>query len=161
VFNALLGLGKMQGIDVKLLPLTQSKHANAGFTLLEALVASALLAFGLAGAARLSVTTLNATELSRHVDVASGLAQDMTECWGVQTPSCRHMYQTNAPLYPLLSHPELAFVRTWQVRSISVADMPPAHLQELRIAVTWQEDRQAMQIEWQHRRASTPLWVGR
>jgi hypothetical protein len=61
----------------------------------------------------------------------------------------------------LLSHPELAFVRTWQVRSISVADMPPAHLQELRIAVTWQEGNQAIQIEWRHRRASTPLWVGR
>jgi hypothetical protein len=55
----------------------------------------------------------------------------------------------------------LAFERTWQVLSIPIADMPPAHLQELRIVVTWQEDLQAMQIEWRHRRASTPLWVGR
>jgi hypothetical protein len=124
-------------------------------------MASGLLAFGLAGAMRLSVATLNASQLSRHVDVASGLAQDLTECWGVQTAACQRMFQAKDMLYPIATHPDLAFVRTWQVLSIPMADMPPAHLQELRIAVTWQEDQRSMQIEWRHRRASTPLWVGR
>ena len=150
----------MQGTDRKPPPLFQARQAHAGFTVLEAVVASAMLAFGLAGAMRLSVATFNASQLSRHVDVASGLAQDLTECWGVQTPTCQHMFQTKDLLYPIATHPDLAFVRTWQVISIPMADMPPAHLQELRIAVTWQEERQGMQIEWRHRLASTPLWVG-
>jgi hypothetical protein len=157
----LLELGKMLGFNAKRPPPIQVKHLNAGFTLLEAVVASALLAYGLAGAVRLSVATLNATQLSRHVDVASGLAQDLTECWGVQTPTCLRMFEASTPLYPLPSHPDLAFVLTWQERNIPVAGMPPTHLQELRIAVTWPEDKQPMQMEWRHRRARTPLWVGR
>jgi hypothetical protein len=151
----------MRGTDAKLPPRIQARQAHAGFTVLEAVMASAMLAFGLAGAIRFSVATLNASQLSRHVDVASGLAQDLTECWGVQTPTCQHLFQSKDLLYPIATHPDLAFVRTWQVISIPMDDMPPAHLQELRIAVTWQEDQQTMLIEWRHRRASTPLWVGR
>lgn len=151
----------MLGTDTKLPSCIHARQVHAGFTVLEAVLASAMLAFGLAGAMRLSVATLNASQLSRHVDVASGLAQDLAECWGVQTPSCQHMFQSKDLLYPLAAHPDLAFARTWQVLSIPMADMPPAHLQELRIAVTWQEAQQAMQIEWRQRRASTPLWVGR
>ena len=151
----------MRGTDAKLPARIQTRPVHVGFTVLEAVMASAMLAFGLAGAVRFSVATLNASQLSRHVDVASGLAQDLTECWGVQTPTCQHLFQSKDLLYPIATHPDLAFVRTWQVISIPIADMPPAHLQELRIAVTWHEDQQAMRIEWRHRRASTPLWVGR
>ena len=70
----------MRGTDAKLPARIQTRPVHVGFTVLEAVMASAMLAFGLAGAVRFSVATLNASQLSRHVDVASGLAQDLTEC---------------------------------------------------------------------------------
>lgn len=140
---------------------TDSIPIHGGFTVLEAMVASALLAFGLAGAMRLSMITLAATQISRHVDVASGLAQDLAECWGLQTPSCQSMFQTGDTHYPIDTDPHLGFVRTWQVRNVPVAGMPAMHLQELQIAVSWLEGPLPQRIDWQHRRASTPMWVGR
>lgn len=139
---------------------TKSGRINAGFTVLEAVLASALLALGLAGAMRLSVATLAASQLSRHVDVASGLAQDLAECWGLQTPRCQGLFHQSGAVYPVSTDLSLAFVRTWQVRSFPVSGMPLAHLQELRISVSWQEASGNAQMQWLYRRASTPLWVG-
>jgi hypothetical protein len=132
-----------------------------GFTVLETLVASALLAFGLAGAMRVSSTSLAAMQLNRHMDVASGLAQDLAECWEVQTPFCMSLFQQSAWLFPISTDPTLGFARTWQVQDIPIPNMPPQHLQEIRIAVTWQEAGQVTKIEWLARHASTPLWAGR
>jgi hypothetical protein len=139
---------------------TRWVQIHAGFTVLEAVVASALLAFGLAGAMRLSVAAVAAAQLSRHVDVASGLAQDLAECWGLQTPLCQGLFSQSGALYPVSTDPSLAFVRTWQVRSVPVPGMPLAQLQELRISVSWQEPTGSTQITWLLRRANTPLWVG-
>jgi hypothetical protein len=135
-------------------------RAESGFTVLEALVTSALLAFGLAGAMRLSVTSMAAMQLSRHVDVASGLAQDLAECWHVQTPSCLTLFQHSGAVFPLSTDPGLGFERTWTIHNIPIPNMPPQHLQEIRITVAWQEAGQSTQIDWLARQASTPPWVG-
>jgi len=135
-------------------------RAESGFTVLEALVTSALLAFGLAGAMRLSTTSMAAAQLSRHVDVASGLAQDLAECWHVQTPSCLTLFQHSGAVFPLSTDPGLGFERTWTLQNISIPNMPPQHLQEIRITVTWQEAGQSTQVVWLARQASTPHWVG-
>lgn len=138
-----------------------AKAQPAGFTVLEAVVASALLAFGLAGAMRLSLASLAATQVSRHVDVASGLAQDLTECWGLQSPRCQSLFTQSGTLHPVSTDPALAFVRSWQVISLPVVGMSSDALQELQISVSWQEPTGTQQLQWRHRRASTPLWVSR
>jgi prepilin-type N-terminal cleavage/methylation domain-containing protein len=133
---------------------------DKGFTLLEALVVSAVLAFGLSGAMRLSLASLAATQANRNLDMASGLAQDLAECWGVQTPRCQGMFLLTNPLHPVSTDPQLSFVRTWVIRSIDVDGMPPEYLQELNISVTWQEGKNKPEIQWRHRRANIPLWSG-
>lgn len=133
---------------------------DKGFTLLEALVVSALLAFGLSGAMRFSLATIAATQANRNLDMASGLAQDLAECWGVQTLQCQDMFFLISPLHPVSVDPDMGFVRTWLVRSIPVEGMAPEHLQELQISVSWQEGKSRHQIQWRQRRANTPLWAG-
>ena len=132
-----------------------------GFTLLEALLSSALLAFGLAGAMRLSASGLAATQSSRYLDVASGLAQDLAECWEVQTAGCQNMLLQQGVVFPLSNDPAMGFERTWQISNIAMPGMPAQHLQEIRIQVSWQVAGQSTQIEWLARHAATPLWVGR
>ena len=133
---------------------------DKGFTLLEALVVSALLAVGLSGAMRFSLATIAATQANRNLDMASGLAQDLAECWGVQTLQCHDMFLQTSPLHPVSVDPDMGFVRTWLVRSIPLEGMPPEHLQELQISVSWQEGKSRPQIQWRQRRANTPLWAG-
>jgi len=145
--NASLAPGKMRATD-------------RGFTLLEALVASALLAFGLSGAIRLSLASLAATQTNRNLDMASALAQDLAECWGLQTSQCQNMFVQSTSLQPFSANPHLTFVRTWQVHSIPLQGMPAEHLQELQISVSWQEGSKKPEIQWRQRRANTPLWVG-
>ncbi len=138
------------------------RHARAaGFTVLEALVVSALMAFGLTSAMRLSLEALAAAQHSRNVDIASGLAQDLAECWGLQTPRCQMMFLQNVPLFPLSTDPNLGFVRSWTVHHIPVKGRPAEQLQELQISVTWSDSAQGAQVAWLQRRASTPLWVER
>ena len=68
------------------MPTNLSKnHSQAGFTVLEALFASAILALGLFGSFQLSMASMAANQSQRNLDIASGLAQDLAECW--QVPS--------------------------------------------------------------------------
>lgn len=136
------------------------RATDSGFSLLEALVASALLAFGLSGAIRLSLASLAATQANRNLDMASALAQDLAECWGLQTSQCQNMFIQSTSLQPFSANPHLTFVRTWQVQSIPLQGMPAEHLQELQISVSWQEGSKQPKIQWRQRRANTPLWVG-
>lgn len=136
------------------------RATDSGFSLLEALVASALLAFGLSGAIRLSLASLAATQANRNLDMASALAQDLAECWGLQTSQCQNMFVQSNSLQPFSANPHLTFVRTWQVHSIPLQGMPAEHLQELQISVSWQEGSKQPEIQWRQRRANTSLWVG-
>jgi Tfp pilus assembly protein PilV len=63
-----------------------------GFTVLEALTASALLALGLTSAIQLSTLSFSANQASQNLDLASGLAQDLAECWA----SKRHPVSSNS-----------------------------------------------------------------
>jgi hypothetical protein len=118
------------------------------------------LAFGLSGAIRLSLASLAATQANRNLDMASALAQDLAECWGLQTSQCQNMFVQSTSLQPFSANPHLTFVRTWQVHSIPLQGMPAEHLQELQISVSWQEGSKQPEIQWRQRRANTPLWVG-
>jgi len=58
-------------------------RSQFGFTVLEALFASAVLALGLFGSFQLSLASMSANQSQRNLDLASGLAQDLAECWQV------------------------------------------------------------------------------
>ena len=139
------------------------KHKQQlGFSVFEVVLASALLGMGLAGAVRLSATSLAATQVHRNLDLASGLAQDLAECWGVQTEACAQAFSTK-DLTPLSSDPSLVFQRTWQIQPISLPNSPAMtlnSLQELRIRLTWMDGLKSAELQWVQRRATTPAWIG-
>ncbi len=56
-------------------------NTTRGFTLIEALVASALLGLGIGGATTLVMHSLNASAASRQQTTALALASNALECW--------------------------------------------------------------------------------
>ena len=123
-------------------------------------MASGLLALGLAGSVRLSAVSLTATQASQRLDLASGLAQDLAECWGVQTATCIQAFSSSADLSPLSTDPGFHLQRTWQVTRLLANGPSMASLEELRIQVSWLEGLNSSELVWIKRRASTPTWVG-
>lgn len=128
--------------------------------MIEALLASALLAVGLAASVRLSMTSMQATQSSQNLDKASALAQDLSECWGVQTPLCVQQFESTSVRTELPNDPTPPFSITWTESDIVVQGAPLGSLKELRIKVTWVQDDQTAQWVWIKRRAHTPSWVG-
>ena len=84
-----------------------------GFTMIEALLASALLAIGLAASVRLSMASMQATQSSQNLDTASAMAQDLSECWGVQTPLCVQQFESTSAVAELPNGVAARFFRTW------------------------------------------------
>lgn len=131
-----------------------------GFSLFEVMVACALLALGMAAAVRLSMITLSASQSIRNLDVASALAQDLGECWSVQTSLCLQQFENVTGIAPFSNDPQLVWKRTWQETTVNLQGAPPGSLKELKIKVTWPEGDQTLELLWVKRRASTPNWVG-
>lgn len=131
-----------------------------GFSLFEAMVACALLALGMTAAVRLSMITLSASQSIRNLDVASALAQDLGECWAVQTSLCLQQFENVTGIAPFSNDPQLVWKRTWQETTVNLQGAPPGSLKELKIKVTWPEGDQTLELLWVKRRASTPTWVG-
>jgi Tfp pilus assembly protein PilV len=149
-------------------------HLLNGFTVMEAVVASAILTLGLSAALQLSTEIFSVSLASRHLEIASAMAQDLAECWQVQTPRCLTQFSNSGPLTDSSSDESQTFIRTWSVSSLAlalpdVASSPPmvlptveASLQELKIEVSWTSSvtgRQSKLSVWQVRRASTPVWT--
>jgi Tfp pilus assembly protein PilV len=70
-------------------------RSQAAFTVLEALFASATLALGLLGSFQLSTASMAANQSQRNLDFASGLAQDLAECWQVPNDFCISQFQSS------------------------------------------------------------------
>jgi hypothetical protein len=128
--------------------------------MLEALLASALMAIGLAASVRLSMVSWHAIQANKYQDMASALAQDLGECWGVQTTTCVELFKTNPSIASLPNDVNGYCSSSWQETNISVQGAPLGSLKELRIKVTWLQDGQTTERVWIRRRASTPAWVG-
>ena len=135
--------------------------ACTGFTMLEALLASGVLSLGLLGSVQLSQHSLRATEVQRNLDEASSLAQNLAECWGVETALCLQEFAGASLVAPFNTDSSMAFERTWDVKNIPIAGAPSGHLQELRIKVRWmdgvpsQGENSPSEILWIKRRAAT------
>lgn len=158
VFNASPVLGKTQAIDLKN---SDDAHAKKGFSTLEAMLACALMALGLAAAVRLSMQSLSASQALRNLDMASAAAQDLGECWGVETRLCLQQFASSNATTSLTSNDPLPnWTRTWQESDILMPGASLGTLKELRVKVTWPEGDQTAELVWIKRRASTPTWVG-
>jgi hypothetical protein len=150
-------MGLSKAVTLKTLNQT---HSIQGFSMMEAMLACALMALGLAGSVRLSMITLWAAQSVRNLDMASALAQDLGECWEVQTPLCLAQFESTASVAPFSNDPTIHWTRTWQETDISILGAPSGQLKELSIKVTWPEGDRTAELVWVKRRTSTPTWVG-
>lgn len=148
-------------------------HLPHGFTVMEAVVASAILTLGLSAALQLSTEIFSVSQASRQLEIASAFAQDLAECWQIQTPQCLAQFSNSGPLTASSLDESQTFIRTWTVSRVALTspevDPSPstvlptaeASLQELNIEVRWTSSvtgRQSQIGNWQVRRASTPVW---
>jgi Tfp pilus assembly protein PilV len=139
------------------------KHSQAGFTILEALFASVILALGLFGSFQLSTASMAANQSQRNLDLASGLAQDLAECWQVSNALCISQFQNSLNTSALFTEAGIQFERSWNTTAISTQGTDPRLLQNLQISVKWpSQDKfnSTSELSWQIRRANTPYWVG-
>ena len=138
-------------------------RSQFGFTVLEALFASAVLALGLFGSFQLSLASMSANQSQRSLDLASGLAQDLAECWQVPSAFCIAQFQNLQNTDALSTEAGIQFERRWDITAISTQGSDPNLLQNLNISVAWpSQDKlnDKTELRWQIRRASTPNWVG-
>jgi hypothetical protein len=133
---------------------------TSGFSVIEAMLASSLMALGLAASVRLSMVSLSANQSIQNLDRASALAQNLGECWGVQTPLCLQKFESASELPPLSTPTQTTWRLNWEVSDVLISGAPSGSLQELRIKITWPEGGQMAELVWVKRRASTPSWVG-
>ena len=139
------------------------KHSQSGFTVLEALFARVILALGLYGSFQLSTASMAAHQSQRNLDLASGLAQDLAECWHVPSAYCLSQFQSSQNSSPLSTEAGIPFERSWNTTAISTQGTDPMLLQNLQILVKWpnpDKSNSTSELSWQIRRASTPAWVG-
>jgi len=137
------------------------KHPTPwGFSVIEAMLASSLMALGLAASVRLSMVNLSANQAIQNLDRASALAQNLGECWGVQTPRCLQQFESTSALAPLSSDTSSTWRLSWDVSDVALPGAPSGSLQELHIKITWPEGDKRAELVWVKRRASTPSWVG-
>ena len=138
-------------------------RSQFGFTVLEALFASAVLSLGLFGSFQLSMASMAANQSQRNLDIASGLAQDLAECWQVQSAFCTAQFQNFQNTGALSTEAGIQFERRWNSTAISTQGSDPRLLENLHILVKWpSQDKinSTSELSWQIRRASTPNWVG-
>jgi len=139
------------------------KHSQSGFTVLEALFASVILALGLFGSFQLSTASMAAHQSQRNLDLASGLAQDLAECWQVPSAYCISQFPSSQNSSALSTEAGIQFERSWNTTAISTQGTDPTLLQNLQISVKWPSQdklKGSNELRWEIRRASTPNWVG-
>jgi Tfp pilus assembly protein PilV len=138
-------------------------HSQSGFTVLEVVFASAVFALGLLGSFQLSMASIAANQSQRNLDIASGLAQDLAECWQVPSAFCASQFQSSYNSNALFTEAGSQFERNGNITAISTQGTDPRLLQNLYISVKWPSHDKlngSTELRWQIRRASTPHWVG-
>lgn len=111
-----------------------AQHQTQGFTLIEAMVAAALLGLGLLGATTLTLHNLNATASSRQQDTALTLAQNAIDCFRSGPDLCTAS-ATWVSTGRMLEAQTLDGT-AYEVRSQTSPTSIP-RLQELQVTVDW------------------------
>jgi hypothetical protein len=106
---------------------------------------------------------MSANQSQRSLDLASGLAQDLAECWQVPSAFCIAQFQNLQNTDALSTEAGIQFERSWDITAVSTQGSDPNLLQNLNISVEWPSQDKLngkTELKWQIRRASTPHWVG-
>ena len=138
-------------------------RSQAAFTVLEALFASATLALGLLGSFQLSTASMAANQSQRNLDFASGLAQDLAECWQVPNDFCISQFQSSQNASTFSTESGIQFERRWSTTSLFTRGTDASLLQSLQVTVTWPSQDKfngTHELVWNVRRANTPNWAG-
>lgn len=114
--------------------------------MVEALVAASLLALGLLGASRLTLSALDAALQTRHLEQAQALAREALDCAAARIPPC-----------PVAESMGLEGT-TYTLRMEQVPLAP--QLVEISLQVQW-EDRSGPRTQsWRTRVSALPDWLG-
>ena len=119
---------------------------QSGLALVEALVASALLALGLLGASRLTLRALDAALQTRQQEQAQALAHEALDCARAGAAPC--------PAAESVTHQGVRY-------SVQIQTTPLGqHLSEVSVRVDWATGSAPRQLVWRTRVSTLPDWLG-
>lgn len=123
-----------------------------GVSLIEVMIALAILGYGMLGVAAAQISAFRATEQSRERMLAHGLAQQQLEIFQEMSTASLEVIRTgpgypNDPLNPIDPDPndlmQMAFNRTWAI----TPDTPEANVYTIMVTVSWTGARGAQSIQ--------------
>ena len=119
---------------------------QSGMALVEALVASALLAVGLLGASRLTLRAIDAALQTRQQEQAQALAREALDCAqaGIQPCQAAERVTRQGVSYRV------------QMQTTPLGQ----HLSEVSVRVEWPGANALQQIQWHTRVSTLPDWLG-
>lgn len=133
--------------------MTHTKPTQTGMVMIEALVASAILGVGMAGAVQLTTQGLHTAIDTRQRLLAHGLAMDAMECHQAQRPDCPMNDQTTTQTSNFS-------------RRVELTPRAGLSLIDITITVQWPSAARAdsagtpSQLVLRSSRAAVPIWVG-
>ncbi|MBE0595778.1 MAG: prepilin-type N-terminal cleavage/methylation domain-containing protein [Desulfuromonadales bacterium] len=127
----------------------QITSSQAGFTLVEILIAMTIFAFGMLAVATLQITALTGNSAARGVTEANALAQNKLE--ELQSIPFDDVNGSAGP--ETISHYGKAYALSWTVDD----DLPVAGLKTIAVTVQWQEKGGAKTTSLRYIRADNPL----
>jgi type IV pilus assembly protein PilV len=130
------------------------RHHQCGFTLIEVLVAMVVLAIGLLGTSRLTVSTVSVQTANERLAKASALLQDSMERikqagYGGANPGTVTNNYGSMASYNMYGNTTFNYSLYKRVTFVA-AQTPAANMKTVTVTVFWQQDQQAL-------RASTIL----
>ena len=126
--------------------MTRRSARNRGISMIEVMIALAVLGFGLLGVAAVQVSAFRATDQSRERTLAHGLAQQQLEIFQEMSTTSLETIRAagvNDPLNPIDPDPNdaqlMSFTRTWAI----TPDTPEPDVYTIMVTVGWTDARGA------------------
>ncbi len=124
--------------------MTRRSARNRGVSMIEVMIALAVLGFGMLGVAAVQISASRATDQSRARTLAHGLAQQQLEIFqGMSRTSLETIRAAgvNDPLNPIDPDPNdaqrMSFTRTWAI----TPDTPEPNVYTIMVTVGWTDAR--------------------
>ena len=120
--------------------MTRRSARNRGVSMIEVMIALAVLGFGMLGVAAVQISALRATAQSRERTLAHGLAQQQLEIFQQMSTTSFETIRAagvNDPLNPIDPDPNdaqrMSFTRTWAI----APDTPEDDVYTVMVTVAW------------------------